>query len=132
MNPRALLTITAAIEAATGVALSVAPSRAILVLLGTPLDDPASLVVSRILGGALFALGAACWLAPAEARGLIAAMLLYNIAVSAVLCYARLNLRMAGVALLPAIALHTVLSIWCFAWLQKFARSETGRNSRLP
>jgi hypothetical protein len=132
MKPRTLLTITAAIEAGTGVALTVAPSWTVLLLLGSPFDEPASLIVSRILGSALFALGAACWLAPAEARGLIAAMLLYNIAVSAVLCYARFKLRMAGVALLPAVALHAVLSIWCFACLQKFPRSETARNGRLP
>jgi hypothetical protein len=69
-----LLTITAALEAATGVA--VAPSSVVLVLLGSQLDSPASLVIARVLGAALFSLGAACWLARDGARVGTAACLL--------------------------------------------------------
>jgi hypothetical protein len=118
-----LLTITAALEAATSVALAVAPSSVVLVLLGSQLDSPASLVIARVLGAALFSLGAACWLARDGARvgaavGLIAAVLFYNIAVDSLLAYARIGLGMSGVGLLPAVILHSALAVWCVACLR--------------
>ena len=58
---KTLLTITAALEAGTGVALAVTPSAVVLALLGSPLDSPVGLVIGRVLGAALFSLGAACW-----------------------------------------------------------------------
>jgi hypothetical protein len=118
-----LLTIIAAIEAGTGVALAVAPSSVVWVLLGSPLEGPASPVIGRVLGAALLSLGLACWLARADthgrtATGLVVAMLLYNVAVVALLCYSRIGLGMAGIALLPAVILHATLSVWCVAALQ--------------
>ena len=56
-----LLTFSAAFEGATGVALLVAPSSVVLLLLGSPFDSPADMVIGRVLGAALFSLGAACW-----------------------------------------------------------------------
>src|SRR4051794_13039243 len=103
-----LLMITGAIEASTGLALEVAPSWAALILLGSPLDSPAGSVIGRVLGSALFAIGAACWLARDDARGsanagLISAILLYNTATVSLLGYARLGLGLSGVGLWPAI-----------------------------
>ena len=117
---KTLLTITAAVEAATGVALAVAPGSVVLLLLGSPLESPAGQVISRVLAAALFSLGAACWLARDEAQsrtaaGLIAAMLLYNIAVVSLLVYARVGLGMSGIGFLPAVILHAALSVWCVA-----------------
>jgi hypothetical protein len=51
--------------------------------------------------------------------GLIAAMLLYNIGVVAVLPHARLGLGLSGIALWPAVVLHILLAIWCVVCLRK-------------
>lgn len=120
---RTLLTITAALEAGTGVALTIAPSSLVVVLLGSPLDSPAGLVIGRVLGAALVALGAACWIARDDARGrtaggLVAAMLLYNIATASLLGYARIALRLAGAGLWPAAILHSGLAVWCITCLR--------------
>jgi len=71
----------------------------------------------------LLSLGIACWLARNDeqsraATGLIAAMLLYNTAVAAVLVYAGIGLRLAGVGTWPAVLLHAALAVWCLACLR--------------
>jgi hypothetical protein len=126
-----LLTITAALEAGTGIALAAAPSSVVLVLLGSPLDSPAGSVVARVLGAALFALGAACWVARDDASGptaagLITAMLLYHIAVVSLLGYARIGLGMPGVGLWPGVILHSALAVWCVACLRSARRNASG------
>jgi hypothetical protein len=128
---KTLLTITAALEAGTGVALVVAPSSVVLMLLGSPLDAPASLVIGRVLGAALFALGAACWGARHDpqgrtAAGLIAAMLLYNIAVVSLLGHARIGSGMSGVGWWPGVILHSALAVWCAACLRTARRNVIG------
>jgi len=120
---RRLLTITAALEAGTGVALTIASPALVLILLGSLLDSPAGLVIGRVLGAALIALGVACWIARDDAHGrttagLVAAMLLYNIAVVGLLGYARIGLRLSGVGLWPAVILHAALAVWCVACLR--------------
>jgi hypothetical protein len=127
---KTLLTITAVVEAGTGVALAVAPSAVALILLGSPLDSPAGLVLGRILGAALFSLGTACWLARDDtqgrtAAGLIAAMLLYNLAAVSLLGFARFGLGMSGFGLLPGVILHAALLAWCVGCL-RVARRKVG------
>ena len=83
-------------------------------LLGAALDAPPALIVGRIAGAALLWLGGACWLArddgPNRAlRGLVAAMLLYNCLAVAVLAGAGAGMRLAGVLMWPAVALHAGL-----------------------
>ena len=80
-----LLAATAAIEAGAGSALMCCPSATAAFLLGSPLEKPAAVTLGRVAGAALLALGVACWLASGDAqsraaRGLVAAMLLYNLA----------------------------------------------------
>jgi hypothetical protein len=125
---KTLLAITAVIEAGTGIALAVAPSLVVLSLLGSPLDSPAGLVIGRVLGAALFALGTACWLARNDATGrsaagLIVAILLYNIATVSLLVYARIGSGMSGIGLWPAAILHAALAVWCVVRL-RIARAE--------
>jgi len=118
-----LLASTAAIEAATGLALLLSPSLVVSLLLGGSLDTPAALVLARVGGVALLSIGVACWLAQGDgrsraARGLVAAMLLYNAATVAVLAYAGIGAGLSGVGLWPAVLLHAALAVWCIACLR--------------
>lgn len=124
MVSRNLLIVTALVEAATGLTLLLSPSLVAGLLLGVSLDAPAGLIVGRVAGAALLALGGACWLArddePSRARrGLIAAMLLYHCVGGAVLSNAGAGVRLVGVLMWPAVALHAVLAVWCIACLRR-------------
>ncbi len=86
-----LLVVMALLETFTGVAMTVSPALPVSLLIGAALDTPGGLV-ARVAGAALLALGVACWVARNDgrsgaARGLVAAMLLYNTAPVGVLLY---------------------------------------------
>ncbi len=119
-----LLKLTAIIEVATGLALMAVPSVVVRLLLGSPLDTSAAAMLGRVAGAALLALGVACWLARDDtqsraARGLVVAMLMYNIVATAVLAFAGIGLGLHGVALWPAVVLHAVMAIWCIVCLRR-------------
>jgi hypothetical protein len=119
-----LLKLTALIEAATGLGLIAVPSVVVRLLLGSGLDTSAAVMLGRVAGAALLALAVACWLARDDtqsraARGLVAAMLLYNVAVAAILAYAGLGLGLQGVVLWPAVVLHAGMAVWCAACLRR-------------
>ena len=109
--------MTAVIEAGAGLALLGFPSAVAVLLLDTPLETSAALTVARVAGAGLLALGVACWLARGDAqspaaRGLVGAMLLYNVAAVAVLAFAGIGFGLYGVALWPAVVLHAVMAAW--------------------
>src|SRR5713101_2922254 len=115
-----LLKLTAIIETATGLGLMATPSVVIRLLLGSPLDTSAAVMLGRVAGAALLALGVARWLARDDTqsragRGLVGAMVLYNVATVAVLAFAGIGLGLHGVALWPAVILHAAMAIWCIA-----------------
>ena len=119
-----LLKLTSIIEAATGLGLMAVPSVVARLLLGSPLETSAAVMLGRVAGAALLALGVACWLAHDDtrsraARGLVAAMLLYNIAVATLLAFAGIGLGLHGAALWPAVVLHAAMAIWCIACLRR-------------
>jgi hypothetical protein len=123
-----LLTLTALIEAATGLALIAAPSVVVQLLLGLPLGTSAALTLGRVAGSALLALGIACWLARVDTqsratRGLVSAMALYNLATVAVLSFAGIGFGLHGVALWPAVILHAMMSVWCIARLRRSSKT---------
>jgi hypothetical protein len=118
-----LLIVSALLEAASGLALMVSPAPPVLLLVGAVLDTTGGLIIARVAGAALLALGLGCWLARNDAsspaaRGLVAAMLLYNMAALAVLVYAGLGLKLTAVGLWPAVVLHLALALWCVVCLR--------------
>jgi hypothetical protein len=67
MRSAALLKATAVLELATGIGLLAAPSLVTEVLPGQPLGASVPLLVARVAGAALLAIGLACWLEAAGA-----------------------------------------------------------------
>ena len=117
---KSLFVVTAVIEAGAGLALMTWPSAAVMLLLGSSLDTPAGLILGRVAGVALLALGVACWLARRDAEspsaaGLIVAMLLYNSTTVLFLAIANIGSGLVGIALWPAVALHAAMAVWCIA-----------------
>jgi hypothetical protein len=115
---KTLHTVSAVIELGAGLALLVFPSAVVNLLLGSPLDASAAVALGRLTGAALFALGGACWLARGDtlgcaARGLVVAMLIYNVGAVVVLGLAGVQLPTTGIALWPAVVLHGGMAIWC-------------------
>jgi hypothetical protein len=117
-----LLVITAAIEAGTGIGLLASPSTVAQVLLGGTLDAPVAVTIARVAGGAVLALGVACWLSRDDGCALIVAMLFYNVAAVAILTYAVFGLTLSALGLWPAIGLHTALAGWCACALKSIYR----------
>ena len=134
MVARKLLIVTALVETPIGLMLLASPALVVPFLLGSSLEAPAALVVARLAGAALLSMGGACWLArddgPSRARrGLVAAMLLYNSVAAAVLASAGAGVRLVGVLMWPAVALHAVLAVWCIACLRGGSANASGRVS---
>jgi hypothetical protein len=129
LGPKSLLSVTGALEAATGLVLLVTPSVVVEVLLGAAPGTPAGVTVSRVAGVALLALGVAYWLSRVDAagraaKGLVAAMLLYNVGVVAILVLAWTSLGLFGIAFWPVVLAHTGLAAWCVAGLSAPALEE--------
>jgi hypothetical protein len=117
-----LYTTTAVIELGAGLALLGCPSVTVMLLAGAPLETSAALTAARVAGAALLTLGVACWLARDDtqsraARGLVAAMVLYNIGVAVILGVAGIRSQPVGVALWPAVVLHAAMTAWCIGSL---------------
>ena len=71
----------------------------------------------------MLALSVACGLARTDsqshaARGLVAAMLLYNVIAVAVLAYAGIGLGLHSMALWPIVFLHAAMTFWCLICLR--------------
>ena len=118
-----LLKLTAIIEAATGLGLIAVPAIVVRLLLDAEMSG-ATIPLGRVAGVALLALGVACWLARGDTqsratRGLVVAMLVYNIAATAVLALAGIGLGLHGVVLWPAVILHAAMGGWCVACVRR-------------
>jgi len=98
------------------------PSFVVRLLLGAEISG-ASIPLGRVAGLALLALGVACWLASYDtqscaARGVVSAMVLYNLGAVLVLGTTGIRSQPVGIALWPAVVLHAAMSVWCFASLR--------------
>ena len=108
-----LLTLTAIIEAATGLALMAVPSVVVRLLLGGEISG-ASLPLGRVAGFGLLSLGIACWpgrdptgnTAPA-----LRAMLTYNSLATLYFLFLGIGGEFVGPLLWLAVALHGILSL---------------------
>jgi hypothetical protein len=107
-----LLSVAAAIEAATGVALIISPHAVASLLLGANLAG-AGIAVGRVAGIALLSLGLVCWTARQDANktAVLAGMLTYNLLVTAYLMYLGFGGELVGILLWPAITIHAVLTL---------------------
>jgi len=107
MNNGLLFKASAVIEVLTGVALLVAPSLVIELLLGSGLSS-IGIAVSRVLGVGLLSLGVAAWditrLAPKVG------ICIYNLGAATLLSYFGTLGEMNGILLWPAAALHGIVS----------------------
>ncbi|KQU74121.1 MULTISPECIES: hypothetical protein [Ensifer] len=109
---KTVLMFAAVSEAATGMALLIAPSFVAELLFGEPLAG-AGASAARVAGIALIALGLACW-----RHSPLVGMLTYNVAVTLYLAYLAVAGELTGVLLWPVVALHAVFSILLSrAWL---------------
>ena len=109
-----LLTVTAVLEVATGLALLVVPSLVGRLLLGVELSGVA-VVVARVAGIALIALGVACW----PGRTALCGMLTYNALATLYLACVGLGDQFTGELLWPVVILHAILTaLLARAWLQ--------------
>ena len=120
---RAVLTVTAVLEAATGLGILARPSVVSSLILGASLDSVTALVFARVAGVALLALGVTCWLARHDegaraTRGLVGGMALYNVGVLALLAHAALAWEASGIALWPIVVGHAVMAFWCIVSLK--------------
>ena len=99
------LAFAAISEAATGLALLIAPSLVGQLLLGEQLSGVAT-PVARVAGIALIALGIACWPGPP-----LLGMLTYSALVTLYLAYLGFADSLAGALLWPAVILHAILTV---------------------
>jgi hypothetical protein len=117
-----LLIITSIIELPTGLGLIAVPSVVVHLLFSAEISN-ATTPLGRVAGVALLALGVASWLASYDeqssaARGLVSAMVLYNIGAALILALAGIGSAFVGIALWPAVILHAVMAVWCVASLR--------------
>ena len=127
MKNRSLFIATTVIEVGAGLALMVSPALAVSILAGGSFDTAADTVVGRVAGAVLLALALVSWLARNEdyssaATGIVSGLLLYNAGAVAVLAYAGIGLRLSGIGLWPAVALHVAMAAWCLAVLASSKR----------
>jgi hypothetical protein len=122
-NRKLLLLTTAFVEVAAGLCFLFLPAVLFTILLGLEHVSVDALFVGRITGAALLAIGIASFMArtdtfsPAQ-LGLLTGILIYDAAASMLLAYAGAVLKMIGVLLWPAVALHAILAVWSFSCLR--------------
>jgi hypothetical protein len=125
---KVLLKLTALIEAGTGLGLVAVPAIVVRLLLGGELMG-AGIPLGRVAGVALLALGVACWLASFDtqncaARGIVSAMVVYNLGVALILGAVGLQSQPVGIALWPAVILHVGMAIWCITCMRRTSRTS--------
>lgn len=118
MNDRALLRLTAVIEAATGLALIIHPALVVGLLLGGDISG-AGLALGRVAGFGLLSLGVACWPLTEASLPALRGMLTYNVLAAVFFATLWLSGQLVGKLLPPVALLHAVLALLLArAWLR--------------
>ncbi len=117
--PKVVLVMAAIGEAATGLALLVAPSLVASLLFGEALSGVA-IAMARLTGIALMALAIACWPGPP-----LAGMWIYGAAATLYLAYVGWSGHSTGLLLWPAVALHAVVTALLSPALARTRRSKS-------
>jgi hypothetical protein len=111
MTTRTLVRLSAAIEAATGVAIIAIPEFVARLLLGAGLSS-SGIAVGRIAGFGLLSLGLACWpAADAATPSAVRALFAYNLLAALYLGYLRVSGEFVAFLLWPASAVHAVMAL---------------------
>lgn len=104
----ALLALSAAAEAATGLVLLAFPDFVVKLLFGAELTGVA-IPLARVAGASLIALGVACWPREGTMQAL-AAMLAYSVPMTLYLVFLGVEDVWVGSLLWPAAAVHGILT----------------------
>ncbi len=128
-NSKLFLSVTALVEVATGLCLLILPAVLFAVLLGLDPATADAIFIGRLAGAALLAIGVASWMARTDTRtpgqlGVLTGILIYNVAASMLLAFAGAVLKMTGILLWPAVAIHAILAVWSFSCLQPERRGD--------
>lgn len=104
---RSALSVSAAVEVLTGLAIILFPDALIRLLFDTDASG-VTIVIGRVAGIALISLGLGCWMSRQEAsRGwALAAMLSYNALITIFFTVVGVGAEFVGMLLWPAVALH--------------------------
>src|SRR4051812_28416414 len=116
---KSLQMVTALVEAGAGLALAGFPSLTAWLLLGTPLESAAALIMARIGGAAILTVAVICWqnAYSLASRDFIVALLFYNATVATLLSFASVFDELHGILLWPAVTFHLAMGAWCIATL---------------
>lgn len=119
---KSLLIASTIIELGAGLGLLCFPALAVTLLTGESIGPPATLIVVRLGGAGLFALGVACGIPLFDkelrgARSAVTAMLFYNILAACVLACGGLAHGLHAPVLWAAAVLHSVMTICCMRQL---------------
>jgi hypothetical protein len=118
-----LLTLAAALEAITGLALMLDPAVVARLLLGGDLLGVGT-ALGRVADFALLSLGFACWPRPGPGNApALRALMTYNPLVTLYLLYLGIGGEWVGSLLWPAVALHALLTLLLAgAWYRGLAQ----------
>ncbi len=110
MKTRLLFKASAIVEVGTGLALLVAPTLVVGLLVGDGVS-PIGVAVARVLGIGLLSLGVAGWESPGQDTRLAprAGLCLYNVGAAIMFVILGTYGGMNGMLLWPAAVLHTVI-----------------------
>ncbi len=120
-----LLTITAILEALTGIALVIAPIHVVQLLLSSPLSENGGIIIAMIGGAAILSLAFTCWIFRnnTHSMGIVNLLLFYNSAVLAIATYGMINYSLSAFGLWVVVGFHSMMSTWCIVVLAKQLKS---------
>jgi hypothetical protein len=125
MLGRTLVAIAALIEAVMGLALILQPASVVRLLLGGDISG-VGVGLGRVAGFGLLSLGVACWPRTAAALPALQGMLTYNALAAGYLGYLLIGGELVGRLLLPAVALHALLTVLFAGTLVQEQRARLG------